>query len=106
MKESTWHQEIKQDVNLDKSLHFISFPKLYHLGHKYAGFPTTFEEKKIKLILKGKGRKVILSFLLPFLLSPSPFCWVLSTSIYAQHRVLALTLFPCRHQKNKRESAE
>lgn len=78
MKELTWHQEIKGDVNLDKSLHSISFPKLYHLDHKYAGFPTTIEEKKIKLILKGEGRKIILSFLLPFLLPPSAFCWVLS----------------------------
>ena len=80
-KELTWHQDIKWDVNLDKSLHSVSFPKLflYHLDHKYAGFLTTIEEKKIKLILKGEGRKIILSFLLPFLLPPSAFCWAPST---------------------------
>lgn len=163
-KELTWHQDIKWDVNLDKSLHSVSFPKLflYHLDHKYAGFLTTIEEKKIKLILKGEGRKIILSFLLPFLLPPSAFCWAPSTSFYAQHSLmphflwasptsqkwktncrvegrievlplyitlsdsfssflssslispaffcffnfflLALILFPCRHQKDKRES--
>lgn len=89
-KELTWHQDIKWDVNLDKSLHSVSFPKLflYHLDHKYAGFLTTIEEKKIKLILKGEGRKIILFFLLPFLLPPSALCWAPSTSFYAQHPLM------------------
>lgn len=87
----TWIQEVKQAVTLYNSLYSVSFPSLclYHLKHKPVWFPITDEEKKIKLIVTGGGRKnnPVLSFTLPAL-SPA-FCWALSSSFFVQHPLLS-----------------
>lgn len=55
----TWIQEMKRAVTLSNSLYSVSLPSfcLYHLNHKHVGFPTTDEEKKVKLIVMGGGEK-------------------------------------------------
>lgn len=87
----TWIQEVKWAVTLYNSLYSVSFPSLcfYHLKQKPVGFPTTDEEKKIKVTVMGGGRKnnTVHSFILPALspqhsagpfpppsLSSIPFC--------------------------------
>lgn len=87
---------MKRAVTLSNSLYSVSLPSfcLYHLNHKHVGFPTTDEEKKIKLVVMGGGRKnnPVLSFTLPTL--SLAFCWVLWSSFLLSYPSLGLLHCP------------